>query len=302
MKTNTAKLKNKNRNNGDFSEEVLTRLLQEAYQDEVPALTEELVQKTLQRATEEEKVRKETCTHGIASGQAVTWFGKRNTSMQRIRKPYFAVGAACLLLLVCGKIVQENMPVPQKEACVENSMGMYSEAGDMAMVTEASGSSKEETEMWLESEFDALADAEENGGSVFYTEETDEGYDAVPEEKEASVLSEVLPMFPEELFTKEAAYTLWIDGVQAENGWETALHQALQTSPPQPVIEAETAAETFLEQNVLFTLIVRADETEYCLEIGAYTRVTIEQAREKRSVFFEIFDLTLYQEILTMKL
>ena len=61
-------------------------------------------------------------------------------------------------------------------------------------------------------------------------------------------------------------------------------------------------ADTFFQKgDILFTLIVSSEEITYCMEVGACTKVTIEQNREKRSTFFTILDLTLYEEILTIK-
>ena len=77
----------------------------------------------------------------------------------------------------------------------------------------------------------------------------------------------------------------------------------LQEQSKELFLGADTKEDTFFtEQDILFTLVVSLGETKYCMEVGACTKVTTEQNGEKRSAFFEILDLTLYEEILTMKL
>ena len=299
---------NQREHSGDLTEKQLTKLLQEAYEGEIPTLSEELLQKTLKKAEAVEQETKEQSKVQISFIKQ--WIG--NVMVKRC----VIVGAMCMLLFVCGKIVQENDVFVKKESAPENydmasaknetSGGMYfngSGGSDLEMMADSTQSITEEDGVTEEECAESLPQAE--------TATTD---NSSMEQLEYESLVGLLPIFPEELYGTEAVYELWIDGVQVESGWETALEDALRYSPPESLaLQEEWSAELseedtvptdsfFSEEDILFTLVVSLEETIYYMEVGTCTKVTIEQNKEKRSALFAILDLTLYEEILTMNL
>ena len=334
MKTDKTKITNQREYNGDLTEEQLTKLLQEAYEDEIPALSEELLQKTLEKVTKAEQDVQEQSRMQTSFVRQLIGSG--------VVKRCVTVIAACMLLVVCGKIMQEKGAFVEKDAAPESyktesaqnetSGSMYfngNTGNDIGMMADSAESMTEE-ELATEQECaDGLAQ-DKTGTTDDAAMEKIESENGQPSSSEAGVdeesaaklveteriyenLAALLPLLPDELCEKDAVYELWIDGVQAESGWELYIVQALRESPPQLLdlqeqskelfLEADTKEDTFFtEQEILFTLVVSLGETKYCMEVGACTKVTTEQNGEKRSAFFEILDLTLYEEILTMKL
>ena len=334
---------------GDLTEEQLTRLLQEAYEEEIPALSEELLQKTLQQVKMTEQASQKQ--NSVSTSFVTKWVS--NVMVKR----YALVGAMCILLLVCGKMVKENGAFVKKESAPESydmasakneaSGSMYfndvtsNNVGIMAdssqSITEENGVAEEEcADGFLQAETgttdtsaaerveeEAENILEQNGSGTTNTEKIEQaekekfGEDstdgAMEKESVYERLEVLLPEFPKELYTAESCYELWIDGGQVENGWESYLEHALRYSPMEPlVLQKEQMdgmtevdilpADTFFQKgDILFTLIVSSEEITYCMEVGACTKVTIEQNGEKRSTFFTILDLTLYEEILTIK-
>ena len=326
---------NQREHSGDLTEKQLTKLLQEAYEGEIPTLSEELLQKTLKKAEAVEQETKEQSKVQISFIKQ--WIG--NVMVKRC----VIVGAMCMLLFVCGKLVQENDVFVKKESAPENydmasaknetSGGMYfngSGGSDLEMMADSTQSITEE-QIGMEQECaDGLSQdktgttdnavmekIESENGQLSSNEEgfdEDSATKLVETERIYENLAALLPLFPEELCEKEAVYELWIDGVQVESGWETALEDALRYSPPESLaLQEEWSAELseedtvptdsfFSEEDILFTLVVSLEETIYYMEVGTCTKVTIEQNKEKRSALFAILDLTLYEEILTMNL
>ena len=365
LKTDKTKRMNQREYSGDLTEEQLTRLLQEAYEEEIPILSEELLQKTLKKA---EAVEQEAEEQSKVRTSFIRWL-IGNVKVKRC----VVVGAMCMLLFVCGKIVQENGTFVKKESASESydmasvkneaSGSMYfndATSNDIGLLADSEENVREEMKGMEQECADGFPQAEtettdisaaekveqekqgdlsqskagttddssdeqieqeveqvktENGQTV--SKEENFGIDSTDgkEEKESiyESLAELLPQFPKKLREKEAVYELWIDGIQIESGWELYLEHALRHSPPELLFlqeewsdgltEADTlSADTiFSEADILFTLIVSLGETKYCMEVGTCTKVTIEQNGEKRSVLFEILDLTRYEEILTMK-
>ena len=362
MKTDKTKRTKQREYNGDLTEEQLTKLLQEAYEQEVPTLSEELLQKTLEKAKAAEQEAEQQSRMRPAF--------LRQLIGNVVVKRCVLVSALCMLLVVCGRIAQENGVFVKKESAPESydmasaknetSGGMYfngaisNDIGMMAdsaqSITEEDGTTDEEcaerlpqaemgttdtsvTEKAQQVEQEAENNLTQNGTGTTNHEKIEQaeteneqssskeenfGADSThePVEKESIYknLAGLLPLFPQEVYGGEAIYTLWIDGVQVKSGWETALEDALRYSPPEPLALQEQysdglteagalSADTFfLETDILFTLVVSFGETTYCMEVGTCTKVTIEQNGEKRSTFFAILDLTLYEEILTMNL
>ena len=338
---------------GDVTEEQLTRLLQEAYGEEIPTLSEELLQQTLKKAEAVEQEAEE-------QSKVRTSFIRRLIGNVRVKR-CVVVGAMCMLLFVCGKIVQENGAFVEKNAAPEmcktesakneTSGSMYfndATSNDIGILADSEENVREEMKGMEQECADGFPQAEtettdtsaaekveqekqsdlsqaETGTTDDSSDEqieqeveqvkTENGQTVSKEEKESiyESLAELLPQFPKELREKEAVYELWIDGIQIESGWEIYLEHALRHSPPEllslqeewsdGLTEADTlSADTiFSEADILFTLVVSLEETTYCMEVGACTKVTIEQNGEKRSVLFAILDLTRYEEILTMK-
>ena len=334
MKTDKTKITNQREYNGDLTEEQLTRLLQEAYEEEIPTLSEELLQKTLEKAKAAEQ---ETEEQSKVQPSFV-----RQLIGNVVVKRCVAVSAMCLLLFVCGKIVQEKGAFVEKDAAPENyttesaknetngSMYFNGNTGnDIGMMEDSAESMTEEICMEQEcadglsqekagtTDDAAMEKIESENGQPSSNEagfDEDSAAKLVETERIYENLAALLPLFPDELYEKEAVYELWIDGVQAESGWEPYLEQALQKSPPKLLAlqeqsqalfpEADTKEDDtfFAEQDILFTLVVSLGETKYCMEVGTCTKVTIEQNGDERSAFFAILDLTLYEEIRTMKL
>ena len=335
MKTNKTKRMNQREYSEDLIEEQLTKLLQEAYEDEIPTLSEELLQKTLEKA---EAAKQEAQNQSKVQPSFV-----RQLIGSVVVKRCVAVIGACILLVVCGKIVQENGAFVEKDAAPEmcktesaqneTSGSMYfngNTGNDIGMMADSAESMTEE-ECAEQESTDGLSQSAtgttdnsvmeqiESGNSQQSSKE--EGFggednssvEMVEKKSKYENVAELLPLFPKELYETEAVYELWIDGVQVESGWESYMENALRHSPPEPLAlqgkwsDELTEADTlptdtiFEEQDILFTLIVSLGETKYYMEVGTYTKVTVEQNGEKRSTFFEILDLTLYEEILTMK-
>lgn len=336
MKTDKTKITNQREYTGDLTEEQLTRLLQEAYEKEIPTLSEELLQKTLKKAkAAEQEAQKQSKVQLSFVRQLIG-----NVVVKRC----VAVTATCMLLFVCGKIMQEKGAFVEKDAAPESyktesaqneaSGSMYfngNTGNDIGMMTDSAQSMTEEECVeqessdglsqsvtgttddsvmeQIESENAQQSSKEEGVGS-----EDNSSVEMVERKSKYENVAELLPLFPQELYEAEAVYELWIDGVQVKSGWEPYMENALRHSPPEPLALQEewsdglTEADTlpadtiFSEQDILFTLVVSLGEIKYCMEVGTCTKVTIEQNGDERSAFFAILDLTLYEEIRTMKL
>ena len=92
MKTDKTKITNQREYNGDLTEEQLTKLLQEAYEDEIPALSEELLQKTLEKVTKAEQDAQEQSRMQTSFVRQLIGSG--------VVKRCVTVIAACMLLVV----------------------------------------------------------------------------------------------------------------------------------------------------------------------------------------------------------
>lgn len=317
LKTDKTKITHQTEYNRDLTEEQLTKLLQDAYEEEIPTLSEELLQKTLEKAKATEQETEEQSS--VQPSFVRQWIGKV------VVKRCVVVTAMCMLLFVCGKIVQEGGAFVQKSAAPEmwdtesakneTSSGMYfnGAAGtDIGMMADSTQSFTEEAGVTNEECAERFPQAETETTDDFVAEQSEQ--ESVDDESIYESLLGLLPMFPHELYETEASYALWRDGVQVKSGWESYLEYALRHSPMESLAlqkeemdgmtEVDTLpADTFFsEKDVLFTLMVSSENINYCIEVGACTKVTIEQNGEKRSAFFTILDLTLYEEILTINL
>ena len=332
---------------GDLTEEQLTKLLQEAYEDELPTLSEELLQQTL------EKVKEAECN--VQEQNRVQPFFIKKFIGNVVVKRCSAVCALCMLLFICGKIMQENGVFVEKNAAPENytaesiknetsGSSMYANGttgNDIGLLADSEESTTEDemavndkSTSDLESDeaeiTDGLSKYETGTTNDFVMKETEAENAQCPTQEETfgddlatgqaenetiyTSLVELLPLFPQELYGKEVVYELWIDGVQIESGWEIYVEQALKQAPPQLLGFTEETKELFpnadtkedsiyiAEQDILFTLLIYANDVEYCMEVGEKPCVTVTVGEAKRSAYFAILDLTPYKEILTIKL
>ena len=265
MKTDKTNKNNQRQYNVELTEEQLTMLLQEAYKDEIPDLSEELLQQTLEKAKEAE--------YGVQEQSRVQSRFMTKFIGNVVVKRCGAVCALCMLLFICGKIVQENGAFVQKDAAPENytaesvknetSGSMYASGNtgnDIGLLADSEESmSEDEMAVSNKSTNDLESDEMEttdglskdetgttDNSAMEKTDAENEQYPTQeelhgdylveePVEKESIYenIATLLPLFPQELYGKEVVYELWIDGVQVESGWEKHLEQALRESTPQ---------------------------------------------------------------------
>ena len=270
----------------------LSQFVHKAYEEELPVLKEELIQKTL-KAVQEEKQPK---------------YGKmdtRGTTNSTMWKPWLLTAASILFCFLCVKLVQRTFFVKLESAADTAQMRLELWTGD---TIETEGKEQEscvvEEGLSTSSTQESISEFITDNSNT--TMDTDKGLypnkeiqEKLEQEEDAiTILVEQLPLLEKVEVSTEIVLELWIEGEQVEGNWEYLLEEALKSSPPQSL----KTKSTFQSEDILFSIVFCTKEIEYCWEVGKVSCITIRQNGEEKKQFFEILDLTPYREILSIKL